>query len=202
MPEVIAVLGGTFDPIHNGHVSVLQQVGEKLHAAQSWLLVAGNPNLRGRPVSPVEIRMQMAQAVAGENGWKVCDIEARREGPTYTLDTVAELHERYPELAFRFVLGADAARRIRHWHRWPELLAQTSFVLVNRSGVDAITPAEAAALGFDESTTSIFEVDSPPVSATDIRDRVGHGRAISELVPASVAGLIARLGVYRHNADE
>jgi nicotinate-nucleotide adenylyltransferase len=139
----------------------------------------------------------MAAAAAGEYGWQVCDIEARRQGPTYTLDTVIELATAYPQLRFQYVIGADAARQIREWHGWQELLAQTNFVLINRAGVESISSSQAAALGFDTDLTTILEVSSPPVSATDIRDRVHNGRSIAGLVPPAVAELIAQLGVYR-----
>jgi nicotinate (nicotinamide) nucleotide adenylyltransferase len=197
MAEIVAVLGGTFDPIHSGHVSVLQQVSQQLNATQSWLLVAGQPNLRSSPATSVDLRLRMAQAAAAEQGWKVCDVEARRSGPSYTLDTVVELRAAYPELQFQYVIGADAARQIQEWHRWQELLAQTNFVIINRAGVDSISASQAAALGFDGERTNILTVDSPPVSATDIRVRVRAGQSITDLVPSPVADLVAQLGVYR-----
>lgn len=197
MSDVVAVLGGTFDPIHNGHVSVLQQASQQLKAQQSWLLVAGRPNLRGRPVSSAASRLRMAEAAAREHGWNVCDIEAQREGLTYTLDTVVELRTKYPHLQFQFVIGADAARQIHEWHGWQELLAQTNFVIINRAGVESIGSVHATALGFDRKLTTILEVTSPPVSATDIRDRVRSGMSIDSLVPPPVAQLINELGVYR-----
>jgi nicotinate-nucleotide adenylyltransferase len=197
MGDVVAVLGGTFDPIHNGHVSVLQQVSQQLNVQESWLLVAGQPNLRTRPVSSAASRLRMAEAAAREHGWHVCDIEAQREGLTYTLDTVVELSAKYPHLQFQFVIGADAARQIQEWHGWQELLAQTNFVLINRAGVESISSDHAAALGFDPKLTTILEVDSPPVSATEIRDRVSSGTSIDGLVPAPVVQMINELGVYR-----
>jgi nicotinate-nucleotide adenylyltransferase len=197
MDEIVAVLGGTFDPIHNGHVSVLQQASERLKAKQSWLLVAGQPNLRSRLATSVDLRLQMAEAAAREYGWQVCDVETKRDGPTYTLDTVIELAAAYPRFQFQYVIGADAARQIQEWYGWQELLAQTNFVLINRTGVDGISPAEAAGLGFDKTRTTILEVNSPPVSATDIRVRVSDGRPVDGLVPPPVAELITKLGVYR-----
>jgi len=197
MADIVAVLGGTFDPIHNGHVSVLQQASQQLSATQSWLLIAGQPNLRDLPATSVELRLQMAQAAARERGWHVCDVEATRNGPSYTLDTVVELHAAHPEFQFQYVIGADAARHIQKWHRWQELLALTNFVLINRAGVESIDSSQAAALGFDGKLTTILEVDSPPVSATDIRDRIYRGQSIAGLVPPPVADLITRLGVYQ-----
>jgi nicotinate-nucleotide adenylyltransferase len=197
MADVVAVLGGTFDPVHNGHVSVLQQASQQLKAQQSWLLVAGQPNLRSRPVSSAASRLRMAEAAAREYGWHVCDIEAQREGLTYTLDTVVELGAKYPHLQFQYVIGADAARQIQEWHGWQELLAHTNFVLINRAGVESISSAHAAALGFDRKLTTILKIDSPPVSATDIRDRVRSGMSVAGLVPGPVAQLINELGVYR-----
>jgi nicotinate-nucleotide adenylyltransferase len=196
MAKRIAIFGGTFDPIHNGHVRVFEQVMEALPFDEGWLMVAGSPRLRDTEVSPAAVRVRMAEAVASEHGWKVCDIETRRPGPTYTSETARELHAAHSGMTFDFVVGADAASRIREWHDWQELLRER-FVILNRTGVEPMAASAAANLGFDPETTTLLRVESPAISATSIRGDVAAGRKLDDAVPAGVARIIATEGLYR-----
>ena len=197
MTERVLVLGGTFDPIHRGHVEVLKQVAELRQPNQVWLMVSGDPQLRAGAVSPSDVRLQMAGAVADEQDWLVCDIETRRSLPSYTYDSAEELKAAHLDTEFEFVLGTDAARQIHNWHRWQDLLAATRFVLVNRTGLDPLDSAQAEALGFRAGLTEVVTVFSPEISGTLIRERVGKNEAIADLVPACVATIIDECGLYR-----
>jgi nicotinate-nucleotide adenylyltransferase len=136
-------------------------------------------------------------AAARVPGLRVLDLELRRPGLSYTVDTLAELAERYPSTRVWLVLGADAAREVGSWHRAGEVLDRAWFVLVNRSGVPTLDAAEAERLGFDPARTRVVAVDSPAVSATEIRRRVVAGRSIAAMVPPEVAALIVERGLYR-----
>ena len=194
MSERVALLGGTFDPIHCGHIRVFRQVMETGGFDQGWLLVAGDPQLRGPVVADVAARLEMARAAAFAEGWQVCDLETAHAGPTYTLETLRRLRELHPAVDFSFVAGADAARQIQRWHRWQELVRTTRFLITNRANIPEISSEEAAELGFIDA--QIIAVDSPPISATAIRKNVASGESLAGLVPDRVADIIARRGLY------
>jgi nicotinate-nucleotide adenylyltransferase len=128
---------------------------------------------------------------------RVLDLELRRPGPSYTADTLAELAGEHPGTEIWFALGTDAARDIPTWHRRDEVLDSARFLLLNRGGVGAIDAAEAARLGFTPDRTWIVQIDSPPISATEVRRRAASGLSLEGLVPGPVARLIAERGLYR-----
>ncbi len=196
-PPRAVLLGGTFDPIHLGHLAVAAQVREQLDAAEVWLIPVGIPPHRGRTVAAARDREAMVRAAAaGVPGLRVLDLELRRPGPSYSADTVAELAATHPQIEQWLLLGADAAREIGSWHRLDDLLEAARFVLVNRQGVGTLTADDAAGLGFQPGRTRIVHVDSPPISATEVRRRATAGGSLSGLVPPAVARLIAERGLY------
>jgi len=191
------VLGGTFDPIHAGHLAILDQVRRAVGAGEALLIpTATPPHRRPTHAGPADRLAMTEAAAAGLPGVRVLDLEIRRDGLSYTIDTLDELERLHPGVDIWFTAGADAAREVRAWHRAPELLARARFVLVNRSGVPPIDEAEARALGFDPERTRLVRVESPPVSATEIRRRVAAGEPLDDLVPPAVARLIAARGLY------
>jgi nicotinate-nucleotide adenylyltransferase len=194
----VAVLGGTFDPIHAGHLAILEQVRRSVDADEAWLLPTALPPHRRPAHASVDDRLAMTHAAAaGHPRVRVVEDEARRDGPSYTIDTLDELERAHPGVQFWFTLGADAAREVGAWHRAVELLGRARFVLVNRTGVPPLDDAEARALGFDPSRTRLIHVASPPVSATEIRRRVAAGESIEGMVAAAVARIIVDRSLYR-----
>lgn len=191
------LLGGTFDPIHLGHLAVAEQAQAALAADEVWVIPAGVPPHRPVTAAP-EDRLAMARAAAKSRpGWRVLDLELRRRGPSYTRDTVAELACARPAVEQWFLLGADAAREIGSWHRLDDLLDIVRFVVVNRGGVGELSPEAAAQLGFDPRRTRVVRVRSPEVSATEIRRRIATGESLDGLVPPGVAGVIDERKLYR-----
>lgn len=196
------LVGGTFDPVHLGHIAVADQARSQLDAAEAWFIPSRRPPHRPPAVASAEDRLAMLRAVSSGYPWlRVLDLEVRRPGPSYTLDTLRELAGTHPDTEQWFLLGADAAREIRSWHRLGELLQTAHFVLVNREGMGELTRDEATALGFDGRRTRIIKVDSPPISATEVRSRVAAGRPLTWLVPDPVARLIEARGLYRQGGD-
>jgi nicotinate-nucleotide adenylyltransferase len=197
-PPCVAVLGGTFDPVHLGHLAILEQVRRSVGAGEAWLLPTNLPGHRDPALASVDDRLAMVRAAAeGHAGVRVVDVEARRQGPSFTVDTLDELERDHPGVQFWLVLGADAARDIARWHRAAEVLARARFVLVNRTGVPPLGDEEAATLGFDPGRTRLIHVDSPPLSATEIRRRVAAGEGVEGMVGPAVARIIAERGLYR-----
>jgi nicotinate-nucleotide adenylyltransferase len=197
-PHSAVVLGGTFDPIHAGHLAVLEQVRGAVDADEAWLLPTATPPHRRPAHASALDRLALARAAAeGHARVRVLDLEVRRGGFSYTIDTLDELEVAFPGVRVWFVVGADAARDVQAWHRAGELLARARFAVVNRSGVRPLDAAEALRLGFDLARTLLVRVDSPPVSATEIRRRVATGESIEGMVPPAVGALIAARGLYR-----
>lgn len=191
------LLGGTFDPIHLGHLAVAGQARARLEADEVWLIPSNSPPHRRPALAAAADRLAMVRAAAaGDPHLRVLDLEISRGGPSYTLDTVAELAARHPETEQWFLLGADAAREIGGWHGLGDLLRVARFVLVNREGVGELTVVEAEALGFDRARLRVIGVTSPPISATDVRLRVARGEPVTGLVPDAVARIIAERGLY------
>ena len=197
-PRCVVVLGGTFDPIHAGHLAILDQVRRSVDADEAWLVPTALPPHRRPAHASVDDRVAMVHAAAeGVSGVRVVEDEARREGPSYTIDTLDALERLHPEVQLWLTLGADAAREIGGWHRVAELLGRARFVLVNRTGVPPLDAAEATALGFDPERTRLIHVDSPPVSATEIRRRVAAREPVAGMVPPAVERLIQARSLYR-----
>ena len=191
------IFGGTFDPVHLGHMAVADQAVNTLRPDAFWFLVANTTGARKRVYAPAMVRLEMVRAaVDGDARFTVVDLEIRRGGVTYTAETMAELHRLQPETVFELMLGADSARSIRSWRHGEELLRSERFVIVNRSGEPPLTLAEASSLGYDGERTRLLEVTSPPVSASDVRRRVAHGQPVDGLVPPAAAEIMRREGLY------
>ncbi|MGO8687115.1 MAG: nicotinate (nicotinamide) nucleotide adenylyltransferase [Candidatus Dormibacteria bacterium] len=194
----VAVFGGTFDPFHLGHLAVAEQARDGVLADETWVVPAGLPPLHGTVVASSADRLAMCRAgVEGRPRIAILDLELRRDGPSYTVDTMRDLAAAEPATQLWVVLGADAARQTPSWHDSEELLSRYHFVLVNRAGEAPIHHPEAIGLGFHPERTRVVGIDSPDVSATEIRRRVLAGEPLEGLVSPAVAAIIAERGLYR-----
>ena len=193
----VVIFGGTFDPVHTGHMAVADQAVRALQPDEFWFLVANTPGERKAVHAPAPARLEMVRAaVDGDPRFTVVDVEIRRGGVTYTAETMTELHRLRPETVFELMLGADSARSIGSWRYGAALLRDERFVIINRSGEPPLTREEAAAMGYDPARTRLLEVTSPPVSASAVRRRVARGEPLDGLVPPAVAAIIRREGLY------
>ena len=211
----IGVLGGTFDPIHVGHLDVAEAAHRALQLDQVLVMPARTPPHRQPPSASASHRFAMAAlAVAGRQGLLVSDLEMETDGPSYTAATLDRLVARGMEMAgLFFVTGADAFREIETWMHYPRILDRCHFVVVSRPGTPA--PSLRVALpsladrmidppGIVSARPGIFLIDAPtaPVSSTDVRRRVQEGASIDGLVPAAVAAHIATHGLYAGRREE
>jgi nicotinate-nucleotide adenylyltransferase len=186
----VGLLGGTFDPPHLGHLVVAEEARDALGLDEVRLLVAGDPWMKDG-VSPASVRVTLCEAaVAHLPGVVVDDREARRDGPTFTADTLAGLRAEEPDTAWVFLLGADAAASLHRWERIEDALALARFVVVARDGDDP--PVEA--LGHALEVLAVPRVD---ISASNVRSRIREGRSIAHLVPPSVRHEIESGRLYR-----
>ena len=184
----IGLLGGTFDPVHHGHLVVAQAALDELGLDEVRLLVAGDPWMKER-TTPAVVRVELCELAAADNDeLEVDDRECRRDGPTYTIDTLLELRSEHPEAELVFLLGADAAQRLSQWHRSEGLFTLARFVVVNRPGHDLP----------DDLPDAVEQLEVPPmdVSSTQLRELARRGRSLRYLVPEAVRRRIGEYGLY------
>ena len=202
----LGVLGGTFDPIHNGHVAAAEAAERSLDLDAIALIPSHIPPHRHDPVGATgEQRYDMTQlAAASHPGWSASRIELDREGPSYTYDTLAALRrERDPSNGTQifFITGADAFAEIATWSRYPEVLDLANFVVVSRPGItlDSLRARVPSAFRDRPSASTrviLVEAHTPDISSTDIRRRVRAGHSLSGFVPDPVARYIAEHRLY------
>ena len=187
------IMGGTFDPIHLGHLAVAEAVRESEGLDRVIFVPAGVPPHRQPPVAAPEHRLRMVRlAVAGNPGFTVCDWEVNRTEPAYTINTVRHLARQLgPGAEIQLILGLDAFGEIGAWHQVTQLVREISFLVIDRPG--APPPGNLpAGVTYRRVAAGRFAI-----SAREIRGRVGENRSIRYLVPEPVRAYIGRQGLYR-----
>ena len=175
----VLVFGGTFDPVHNGHIAVAAQARAAVGADAVWFVPASLAPLRDPPVATPEQRFGLLTAAAGgETGIEVLDIAIRRGGVSYTAETMEALRGEHPGVEMAVLIGADVARTIGEWHRAEDLLGRERFVVVNRTGPPSLEVAELGSLGYSPSRTTLLSVESPDISASEVRRRCAAGESL------------------------
>ena len=199
----VLVFGGTFDPVHNGHLAIARQARAATGADAVWFVPAAVAPLRDAPVASPEQRYDLLVAATdGETGLTVLDTALRRGGVSYTAELMEALRADHPDHDLAVLIGADAARTITAWHRAGDLLRSERFLIVNRTGPPPLEVEELLRLGFPSDRTTLLTVDSPDISASEVRRRFARGEPPDGLVPERVAALIAAKGMYRQNRDD
>lgn len=189
-------MGGTFDPVHNGHIAAARELRDRADLDEVWLMPNAHPPHRPEPLAGAEDRMRMVElAVRGQPGLVASRLEIERGGTSYTIDTLRELESRFPGQAFELLLGADAAQQIRSWHDAASVLDTAAFVIFDRPGTK-LTGEEMAELGFRRQWTRTVHLETPEVAAHEIRDRLKSGTPIDDLVPAPVMVYIRAHHLY------
>jgi nicotinate-nucleotide adenylyltransferase len=187
--RMVGLFGGSFDPVHNGHLIVGRVAAETLGLdCLRFVPAREQPFKRGLHGASAEQRAAMLDlAVAGSPGFAVERAELERPGPSYTLDTLRALHAREPGIHLTLLLGADAAAEIEAWHQAGEIPALATVVVFARAG----TTVSSSRL-----ITRTIEVPAIEISATEIRRRVREGRSIRYWVPDPVAEYVTRHRLY------
>ncbi len=203
----IGIFGGTFDPVHLGHLRVAEEVRESLGLEEVWFVLSARPPHKGGFAhAPVEDRWEMLKMALENNPhFKTCDIELKREGPSYSIDTIRELQKNLEAQLF-FIIGEDAFLEIRTWKEWERLLEICNFAVMKRTSRDLTGFLQG--LGYEKITPSEFKnkkgaflylvkVTELEISSTLIRSLTKSGFSIRYLVPEPVRKYILEKGLYR-----
>jgi nicotinate-nucleotide adenylyltransferase len=195
----IGVFGGTFDPIHKGHLAAAKAAMECAHLDRVLFVPSAQPPHRGAAVAPAEDRLAMSKlAVQGEPAFEVSDVEVRRGGRSYTADTLSELHRARPADELFLILGWDAARLFRTWHEPDRVSDLASVVIVDRPGLEE-NASELAGLGLDPARVILCHFPTPDVSGSELRRALAAGQPVTGHLPAAVERYIAEHHVYGDN---
>jgi len=192
-------MGGTFDPIHHGHLVAASEVASEFELDDVIFVPTGDPWQKSeRAVSPAEDRYLMTViATASNPRFSVSRVDIDRPGPTYTSDTLSQLRAelttaRGVEPDLFFITGADALGQIMSWNNADKLLAQAHFIGVTRPGHPLLQPVDLPA-----GSVSLLEIPALAISSTQCRERVSHNQPIWYLVPEGIVQYIAKRGLYR-----
>jgi nicotinate-nucleotide adenylyltransferase len=203
-PRRVGVFGGTFDPVHLGHLIVAEQCREQGRLDEVWFVPANVPPHKvDKRVSRFDQRAEMIElAIAGNPAFRVERIEGERPGPSFTADTLAELRRRHPGADLFLLLGSDSLAELPTWYE-PRRIVENAGLLVMLRASHPLRTADAmrAALGLPPSAPLRLEhVEEPPIidiSSRALRERVAAGRSLRYLVPRAVECYVHEKGLYR-----
>lgn len=196
----VGVMGGTFDPPHNGHLSMARQVRDRLKLESVIFVPAGQPWFKSEmPVSPAGDRLEMVKlAIASHPFFKLSSIEIDRPGPSYTVDTLVQLRsELSSETELLFLIGWDSLAQLPDWREPSRMIGLCTLVALPRPGYAPDLAALENRIPGISGHIIMLDIPQMEVSATDIRERVARGGDISKLVPERVAEYIRDTGLYR-----
>lgn len=191
-------MGGTFDPIHTGHLVTADEARHAFDLDEVLFVPAGSPWQKDvADVAPVEHRFLMTQiATASNPAFQVSRVEIDRDGPTYTIDTLRALKATREDAEWFFITGADAILQILSWRDPEAVLAEATFIAATRPGYDLDRLEKELPAGL-EARVRTLEIPALAISSTDVRLRAREGRPLRYLVPPGVAEYIAKYRLYR-----
>jgi nicotinate-nucleotide adenylyltransferase len=206
----LGLFGGTFDPIHNGHLRTAFELLQALKLGEVRFMPTGNPPHRDRTLADAAQRLAMVRAaVADQPGFTVDDREVRRTGLSYSVDTLTELRAEFPRRPLCLLLGMDAFLGLPNWHRWKEILELAHVVVAHRPGWKAPTQGPLGEAMVDRGTGGIRDlhgskagriyvhaVTQLEISSTELRQHIAAGADPRYLVPDSVRAVLRELGCY------
>jgi nicotinate-nucleotide adenylyltransferase len=211
----IGVFGGTFDPIHYGHLRTAFEMLQALRFDEVRFMPCRNPPHRSEPIADAELRLAMVRvATDAQAGFVVDDQELQRDGPSYSVDTLAALREKYPQRSLGLIIGMDAFLGLPKWHHWRKILQLAHIVVAHRPGWRAPDLGPLGDILADSGTHRIndlhhklsghiyiHDVTQLEISSSDIRELVRLGRNPRFLMPDGVRELIEQSGCYAAKQD-
>lgn len=204
----VGIFGGTFDPVHTGHLILAEQAREQGRLDEVWFVPAPRPPHKDEPdLTRFEQRVEMlALALAGNPAFRIDELEKERSGPSYTVDTLAELRRRHPSHEFFLLVGSDTLADLPHWHEPVRVLEQAGLLVTARPG-SAVPTVEQLRVQLPmpgESPMRLQVVETPQIdiSSRDLRRRAATGRSLRYFLPRSVECYIHDKRLYRRMKDE
>jgi nicotinate-nucleotide adenylyltransferase len=209
-PQAIGILGGTFDPIHFGHLRMALELHQALNLTEVRLVPCFQPVHRKSPMASAEDRLAMIEAaIIDEPALKVDDCEIIRQGPSYMIDTLIHLRKNNPDVPLCLIMGIDALLGLPSWHRYEEILTLAHLVIAHRPQytipqtgtvhqlIDQYLDQDPAAIHESRAGTIILQpVTALDISATDIRKQIAMGKSPRYLLPENVNKYIKEHGIY------
>lgn len=195
----LGLYGGTFDPIHLGHLILAEQCREAIRLDEVRLIVAGSPPHKPEGRTAVGHRLEMVRiAIAGHPAFNVSDIEANRPGPHYSVETLDAIRRDHPDDELFFLIGADSLADLPTWREPDRIARLATIVVVNRPGIAEVDPSRLP--DFGPGAYPLAWVSIPPIgiASSDLRRRLVEGRSIRYMVPRGVEAYIEAQGLYRH----
>jgi nicotinate-nucleotide adenylyltransferase len=208
--QPIGLFGGTFDPLHYGHLRTAFELWQALQLAEVRFMPTGSPPHREQPLAPAQLRLAMVKAaIADQPAFVIDDREVRRTGVSYSVDTLTELRAEYPHRSLCLLLGMDAFLGLPNWHRWRELLDLGHIVVAHRPGWRAPTMGPLGEIMVDRGTGSVRDLHQQPagriyihavtqleISSTELRQLIAQGRDPRYIVPEEVRRIIRETRCY------
>lgn len=193
----LGLLGGTFDPFHFGHLAAADAAIDCASLDRIVFIPAAQPPHRPPAVASPQQRLEMCRlGIEGEPRFEVSDVELKREGPSYTVDTLTQMRKQQPDDELFLILGWDAARLFSTWHKPEEVHELATIVVVARPGAGAPREGDLKGVGLDKAKVVLCLTTTPDVSASEIRQAVAEGRPITGKVPKAVERYIASHRLY------
>jgi nicotinate-nucleotide adenylyltransferase len=201
-PRCIGILGGTFDPVHNGHLYIANALREALDLERIvWIPAGRPPHKAGQIVSSDRDRLAMLElALAGSEVDQISTIDIERFGPSYTADTLEILAERFAPARLFFLMGEDSLRDLPTWHDPERLLRAAELAVAARPGVDADLVSIARQVPAVHGRVHLVPTKEIAISSSEVRRRVAEHQSIQGFVPAAVAAYIRDHGLYTRQA--
>ena len=199
----IGIFGGTFDPVHLGHLILAEQAREQGRLDEVWFVPAPRPPQKeGQSVTRFEQRVEMLQlAIAGQPAFRIDEIENERDGPSYTAETLAELHRRHPQHSYFLLIGGDSLADFPTWYRPQRIVELAGLLVMERPGTPPISEGELRqrlGLGADSPLgVAVMQTPRIDIASRDLRQRAAEGRSVRYMVPRAVEVYIRDKGLYR-----
>ncbi|HEX4413706.1 MAG TPA: nicotinate-nucleotide adenylyltransferase [Lacipirellulaceae bacterium] len=195
----LGIFGGSFDPVHNGHLALARACQRQVALDEVWFMPTAVQPLKARgPHASDSDRVEMLRlATLDEPAWRVCTLEIERGGRSYTIDTMRQLREELPEAMLFFLIGADALRDVAQWKDPREIFRLATPLVVHRPGEAQPSLETLGALCTSSTQPLVVNMPLVDISSTEIRRRVGAGDSIESFTPEAVAQYIAARELYR-----
>jgi nicotinate-nucleotide adenylyltransferase len=197
----LGLFGGTFDPIHVGHLILAEQCREACGLDRVWFVVAGEPPHKRGDRTPLGHRLEMVRiAIAGHPAFEASDLEGRRPGPHYSVDTLTAVRHERPGDELFFLVGADSVVDLPTWRDPAGIARLATIVVVNRPGIDEIDPDTLPDFGPEAKPIQLVTIPPIGIASSDLRRRRAEGKSVRYMVPRGVEAYIDANGLYREVA--